>query len=328
MDRRDMVLALIALGLAPLSSVAQQPGKVWRVGFLAARRRPDSFESDRIGAFQRGMRELGYIEGKNLIIEWRFADNKFERLPGLAAELVALKVDVIVGAGTPDVRAAQKATSEIPIVMATVGDPVGSGFAKSLARPEANITGLSVMSGDISPKLLELLLTVTPDLSRVAILVNPTNPAYIATLKSVQATAKSAGVHTLTVEVRSAEDIEKAFPMVIRDGAGSIIVQPESLFIQRLHQIAELAVKNRLPSIMTFLGYAEAGGLMSYGPDFTESYRRAATYVDKILKGAKPGELPIEQPTKFELVINLKTAKALGLKIPQSVLLRADRVIE
>jgi len=300
-----------------------------RVGFLSSRIRPDSVESDVLfGAFVRGMRDLGYAEGKNLIIEWRFAESKPERLSTFAAELVALKVDILSGGGTADVRAAQKATSEIPIVMATVGDPVGSGFARSLARPGGNITGLSVMSGELGPKLLESLLAVSPGLSRVAILLNPTNQAFIATLKNVDAAAQKVGVQTIAVKVGTALEIDAAISKATLDGAGALIVQPETLFNQQARRIAELAMKNRLPSIMAYLAYADAGGLMSYGHDFSQSYRRAASYVDRLFKGAKPADLPVEQPTKFELVLNAKTAKAQGIKIPQAILLRADRVIE
>ena len=328
--RRNFLVTLAASTLAaPLNSFAQQPGKIWRVGFLAARSRPDQLDSDMYGAFPRGMRELGYIEGKNLEIQWRYAEGKSERLPGLADELVQLKMDVIVAAETPPISAAQKATATIPIVMCAAGDPIGSGFVKSLGRPGGNITGLSNFTGDISPKLLDLLRSMVPKLSRVAILVNPTNPARIATVKSVQDAARKAGVQTLLLEARSAQEIENAFTTMTREKAGAVITQPDPLFFgQEMGHIVNLAAKNRLPSIMTFRGYAEAGGLMSYGHDFAENFRRAATYVDKILKGTKPADLPVEQPTLFELHINRKTAKTLGLTIPQSLLISADKVIE
>lgn len=328
-NRRKFLFALGAGALAaPLSSFAQQQGKVWRVGFLAHRSRPASLDSDFYGAFPRGLRELGYVEGKNLVIEWRFADGKVERLPDLAAELVRLKVDVIVTSSTPTTSAAQKATTMIPIVMGPVADPVGSGFVKSLARPEGNITGLTNILVDISPKHLEMLLSMVPKLTRVAVLINPDNSSNIPMLKSVQAAAQRTSVKILPVEARSPQEIESAFSTMARQNTGAGIVMLDPFFFQQRRQIAELARKHRLPSISATTEYAEAGGLMGYGPNLADIYRRAATYVDKIFKGAKPGDLPVEQPTKFELVINGKTAKALGLIIPQSLLISADKVIE
>jgi putative ABC transport system substrate-binding protein len=328
MNRRDTVFALIALGAAPLvSSHAQQQGKIWRVGFLTPRRRPDSIDADFLGAFPRGMRELGYVEGKNLVIEWRF-DDKFERLPYLAEELVGLKVDVIVSGSSQAISALQKATTTIPIVMATSGDPIGSGFVKSLARPGANITGFSNLTSDIGAKQLELLVSMVPKLSRVAVLVNPANPSLATFLKNVQSAAQRVGVTVLPLEARTAQEIENAFPMMTQGKSAAVIVATDALFVQQYRKIAELAAKNRLPSASSIREYVEAGGLMSYGPNLAEQLRRAATYVDKIFKGAKPGDLPVEQSATFELLVNGKAAKALGLTIPQSVLLRADRVIE
>jgi putative ABC transport system substrate-binding protein len=328
MNRRDAVLALIAFGAVPPVSFAQQQGKFWRVGFLTQRRRPDSVDSDFIGAFPRGMRELGYVKGKNLVIEWRFADGKFERLPDLAAELVRLKVDVIVSGSSQAISALRKATTTIPIVMATSGDPIGSGFVQNLARPGGNITGLSNLTSDIGSKQLELLLGIVPKLSRVAVLVNPVNPSLGTFVKNVQSAAQGGSVKVLPVEARTAQEIEEAFPTMTQANAKAVIVAVDSLFIQQYRKIAELAAKHRLPSSSTIREYVEAGGLMSYGPNLAEQFRRAATYVDKILKGAKPGDLPVEQITTFELFINGRTAKALGLTIPQSLLLRVDRVIE
>jgi putative ABC transport system substrate-binding protein len=327
MNRRDTVFALLALGAAPLVSHAQPQGKIWRVGFLTQRRRPDSIDADFIGGFPRGMRELGYIEGKNLLIEWRF-DDRFERLPDLAAELVRLNVDVIVSGSSQAIRALQKATTTIPIVMATSGDPIGSGFVKSLARPEGNITGLSNLTSDIGTKQLELLQSMVPKLSRVAILVNPGNPSLATFVKNVQSTAERGNLKVLPMDVRTAQEIEAAFPAMAHGNAGALIVGTDALLIQHYPKIAELAAKNRLPSVSQIREFVEAGGLMSYGPNLAEQFRRAATYVDKIFKGAKPGDLPVEQSTNFELLINGRTAKALGLTIPQSLLLRADRVIE
>jgi len=328
MNRRDTVLALVALGAAagPLASLAQQPGKIWRIGFLSLE--SSAVTSRNSDAFLKGMRDLGYVDGKNLIVEWRFAEGNFERLPALAADLVQLKVDVIVAVASAAIGAAQKATTTIPIVMATTGDPVGSGFVKSLARPGGNITGLSNMGGDTGAKLLDLLLTVVPRLSRVAVLVTPTSPTFRVISESVQAGAQKAGVKTLVAETSSLQEVENAFSMMAREKADAVIVGAAPFFALHRPQIAGLALKYRMPSIFGNRMYVEAGGLMSYGYKVADNYRRAALYVDKILKGAKPGDLPVEQPVTLELVLNLKTAKALGLTIPQEILLRADELIE
>jgi putative ABC transport system substrate-binding protein len=326
-SRRQLLVALgVGALIAPFRSFAQQQGRIWRIGFLSSRR-PASLDSDALGAFPRAMRELGYVEGKNLVIEWRFADGKVERLPDLAAELVRLKVDVIVVAGSAT-RAAQKATTTIPIVMGSAGDPVGAGFVASLARPGGNITGLSILSVDLGPKHLEMLRSMVPRLSSVAVLGNPSNSSHAMTLKSIQAPAQKAGVKILRADATTPSEIADAFSMILKEHAGAVIVVPDGLFQQQRHQIAELATKYRVPSISSFREYVESGLLISYGQNLADSYRRAATYVDKILKGAKAGDLPIEQPTKFELVINLRTAKTLGLTIPQALLLRADEVIQ
>jgi putative ABC transport system substrate-binding protein len=327
--RRHILLALGAVAFAsPLVSIAQQQGKIWRVGFLSARRRPISLEADYYGAFPQGMRDLGYVEGKNLVIEWRFAEGKYERLPGMAAELVQLKVDVIMALGPPAVVAAQKATTTIPIVIVTSVDPVSAGFVKSLARPGGNTTGFSNLAGDISPKHLEMLLATLPTLSRVAVLVNPANSAHGTILKDVQAAAQKVRVTVVPVEAQTPHEIESAFSSMARQNVGAVIVVLDPFLIQQGSEIAAQAAKHRLPSIFANREYAEAGGLMSYGQNQIDIYRRAATYVDKIFKGAKPGDLPVQQPIKLELVINVKTAKALGITIPQNVLLRADEVIQ
>ena len=328
-NRRKVLVALGAAVLgSPLTPHAQPQSKVWRVGFLSFRGRPDSLDTDVFGGFARGMRELGYVEDKNLEIQWRHAEGKSERLPGLAAELVRLKVDVILAAGLPAASATQKATATIPIVTVSSADPVGSGLIKSLARPGGNVTGLTFLSGEVSPKHLEMLLTMVPKLTRVAVLVDPRDSSSAATLKSVQAAAQRTGVKILLMEARTPQEIETVFSVIIREKAGAVLVVTGGLFNQQVRQIAELAAKNRLPSITLRREYAEAGGLMSYGTDVFEQFRQAATFVDKILRGAKPADLPVEQPTKFEMVINMKTAKALGLKIPQSLLISADKVIE
>ena len=311
----------------PFASIAQPKDKVWRVGILATRNRPASLESDAFGQFIRGMRELGYIEGKNLQVEFRWAEGKYDRLAGLAAELVQLKVDVIVAAGAQDIDAARQATSTIPIVMATSPDPVVSGFAKTLAHPGGNITGLTNFGVDISSKLFEMLHSMVPKLSRLAVMMNPVNSSHAGVLQSVESAAQKADVKVLPVEARSAVEIERAFSMMAQAKAGGVLLPRDGFYFQQAGQIAKLAANHRLPSISGYRQYAEAGGLMSYGQNAGESFRRAAIYVDKILKGAKPGDLPIEQPTTFELYINGRTAKALGLTIPQSLLISADKVI-
>ena len=327
--RRKLLVALGAGALAsPLSSLAQPQTKIWRVGFLS-QRHVDFLDSDYYyGPFRQGMRELGYVEGKNLVIEWRSAEGKYERLPGLAIELVSLKVDVIVAGGAPSISAAQKATTIIPIIMGNTGDPIGSGFVRSLARPAGNITGLSSMSGDVHLKQLEMLLSMVPKLSTVAVLVNPSNTALIKNLERVQAEGQKRGVKVLRADARTPQEIDNAFSLIRRQNAGALLVLNDAFFTQQKNQISELTAKHRLPTIFLTRSSVEAGGLMSYGPNLADQYRRTATYVDKIFKGAKPGDLPVEQPTIFELIINGKTAKALGLKIPQSLLISADKVIE
>ena len=331
-SRREFFIASGAglyLLATPLASLAQQqPTKVARIGFLAAGSASAPGYARRVEALRAGLRDLGYVEGKNIIIEFRWAEGKYERLPGLAAELVQLKVDVIVAAGTPGIPAAQQATTTIPIVMATTADPVGAGFVASLSRPGGNITGLSNIAVDLSSKYLELLRVAVPKLSRVAVLVNPGHPIHPDMLKNIQAAAKTTGVKVSPLQASTASQIEAAFGAIKRERAGALILLPDQVFLTQARQIAELAAKNRLPTMFWLRELVEAGGLMSYGQNLAEHYRRAATYVDKILKGAKPGDLPVEQSTIFEMVINRKTAKALGLTIPQELLLRADEVIE
>ena len=326
--RRTLLISLAAGALAPLGSFAQAPGKVWRVGFLA-QRRVEFVDADFIyGPFRQGMRQLGYVEGKNLVIEWRSAEGDASRLPELAAELVRLKVDVLALAGTPAAIAAQKATTAIPIVMINVGDPVGNGLVKSLARPGGNSTALSNMVAELGPKLLEILHSMVPRLKRVAVLVNPSNSSIAIFLKNIQTAAQKIGVVIHPVEASTPGEITSAFALMTRQNVGALIVPLEALFSQQRTQIVELAAKQRLPSIGTYGDYVEAGGLMSYGQNARENFRRAAIYVDKILKGARAGDLPVEQPTHFDLAVNLKTAKALGIKVPQSILIQATAVIE
>jgi putative ABC transport system substrate-binding protein len=323
-DRRRFLGALAVAAIAPFSGAQQL--KVWRVGYLSPQSRLDP-PYDR--AFLQGMSERGYVEGRNLIVEWRFADGHYERLPALAAELVRLNVDVIVASTSPAIRAAQKVTTSIPIVFPATGDPVGSGFVASLARPGGNITGLSNINLDVSAKLLELLMTMLPGLSRVAVLGNPGSSTHTAILQGIQTAAmKTAGLRVLSVEAGTKEEIEHGFVRMTREGANGLIIAGDPFLIQQARQIALLAVQHRLPSITQQPLYAEAGGLMSYGQSVADSHRYAAAYVDRILKGAKPADLPVEQSTKLQLVINGKTAKALGLAIPQALLISADRVIE
>lgn len=328
MNRRDAAFVLLALAALPWTSLAQGQGKIWRVGVLIPRRRPDSIDSDFIGAFPRGMRELGYVEGKNLTIEWRFADGRFELLPDLARELVQLKMDALVSGSSQAIRALQNATTIIPIVMASSGDPIGAGFVASLARPGGNITGLSNLTSDIATKQLELLLSMAPKLTRVAVLVNPLNPSLATFVRSIRSAAQGSSMTVLPVEAKSAQDIERAFPMMIQASAKAAIVATDTLFVQQYRKIADLAAENRLPSVAQLREYVEAGGLASYGPNLAEQYRRAATYVDRIFKGAKPSDLPVEQSATFELLLNGKTANALHLTIPSALRLRAVRVIE
>jgi putative ABC transport system substrate-binding protein len=329
-NRRKLIVALGAGALtAPLGSYAQPATKVRRVGFLSARSRPVSFDADEYGGFPRGMRELGYVEGKNLTIEWRFAENRRDRTAELAAELVQLKVDVIVGAGNTAISAAQKATAAIPIVMVNAGDPMGSGFIKSLANPGGNITGLSDIKYELLPKQLQMLHSMVPKLTRVAVLFDPANPyTYTVSLATVQATAQKLGLKILPVRAGTAAENEQAFSAMAKDRSGGVIILRDAIIVQQTRQIAELAAKHRLPSISGISDYAKVGGLLSYGTNTTDQFRRAATYVDKILKGIKPADLPVEQPMTFELFINGKAAKALGLKIPADLLIMANKVIE
>jgi putative ABC transport system substrate-binding protein len=274
------------------------------------------------------MRELGYVEGKNLNIEWRFADGQIERLPGFAEELARMNVDVIVTHSILTTQAAQRASSTIPIVFAAITDPVVSGVVKSLARPDGNITGLSLMAVDISPKQVELLASIIPKLSRIAILLNLTAASHPAILRGTQAAAQVIGASVLGVEAKNPEEIERGFLTMASWGAEAVIVPNDPILIGQRRQIVQLALKGRIPTMFAYREAVEAGGLLSYGQDLSDYYRRAAGYVDKILRGAKPSDLPIEQPTIFEFVLNLRTAKTLGIKIPQSILVRADRVIE
>ncbi len=329
MRMRRRFLALIALGVLPVFPSLAQQGRVWRVGILSIRPRPVSLDNDfQYEPFLKGLRELGYIEGKNLAIEWRFAHAQYELLPELAAELVRLKVDVIAVVNVPVIRAAQQATKTIPIVMLTSSDPVGAGFVASLARPGGNITGLSNINVDLSSKYLELLTVIIPKLSTVAFLLNPANSLHRVTLRNIQATAAKAGIKTLPMEAATPQQLESIFATTAKKRAGAIIVGIDTLFLDLRQKIVDLTLRYRIPSMFSQRLFVEAGGLMSYGADFADSSRHAATYVDKIFRGAKPADLPVELATKLQLVINRKTATALGLTISPELLLRADEVIE
>ena len=318
------MIALVALGV-PLSSWPQPSLRVYRVGFLVPRSSANF--GGRIEAFRAGMRELGYIEGANLSIDWRFADGEYDRLPALASQLIQSKIDVLVVDSTPGVKVARAATKTVPIVMISVGDPVASGFVASLSRPGGNITGLSNVVGDVSAKYVELLHVAVPGLKRIAVLTNPDNATHAKILTQVRTVATTMGVNVSPIVARSPSDIETGFATIRKVGADGLIVLGDPFFGQQGRQIGELALRGRVATLLTNRSLAEAGGLMSYGQDLVEHYRRAAIYVDKLLKGAKPEDLPVEQSTNIELVINMKTARALGLTIPQSLLLRANEVI-
>ena len=313
---------------APVNALTAQPReKVPRVGYLTAGSRSDQGRQRRFEAFRQGLRELGYVEGQNIAIESRWAEGKDDQYPVLAADLVRLKVDVIVAVGGAATKAAQQATRTIPIVMSLVNDPLGSGLVPSLARPGGNVTGISLMSPELVGKQLGVLKEMVPKVSRVALLRNPANPASGPQLREAEAAARTLGVRLQTLEARNPQEIDSAFAAMTRERAGALVVLTDSIFTNQRRQIAELAAEGRLPAVYGNTEHAEAGGLVAYGANFLDLERRAATYVDKILKGAKPADLPVEQSTKFELVINLKTAKTLGLSIP-SLLSRADEVIQ
>jgi putative ABC transport system substrate-binding protein len=325
MERRTF-LGVIASGLlaAPLAAEGQPAGKAWRIGFVRGSAPPAA----EVEAFRQGLRELGYVEGKNLDILFRWAEGRDERLPSLVAELIQLNVDLIVSSAPAATRAAKEATTTIPIVMVTVADPVAFGFVRSLARPGGNITGFAFQHPELSGKRLALLKETIPKLSRVAVLWNADNPYKAVDMKEVEAAAAELGVMLQSLAVRGVDGFDSAFEAARHGRAGCIITLEDPFTITHRARIVELARKHRLPALYGRRLYVDAGGLMSYGPDPIDQYRRAAIYVDRILNGTKPSDLPVEQPTKFELAVNLKAAKALGLTIPPSLLQRADLVIE
>jgi ABC-type uncharacterized transport system substrate-binding protein len=325
MNRRDFITLLGGAAVAwPLAARAQQPGKAARIGYLAIRAPMSADE-----ALLQALRELNWIEGRNIVIERRFSAGNFDRLREFAAELVRLKVDAIVAVASASTQTAKDATASIPICFVNAGDPVGQGFVMSLARPGGNVTGVSFdASPDITAKQLQLILETVPKASRVAVLWNPTSPFLRSYWSVAQAAAPALGVVLQSLEVQDASQYETAFKAILRDRADALVVLSDSFATFHRARIAELAAEHRLPVLYGHRQYVEAGGLMSYGPSLFDVYRRAAAYVDKILNGTRPADLPVEQPTKYELVINLKTAKALGLELPSTLLARADEVIE
>jgi putative ABC transport system substrate-binding protein len=317
-----LVLLLSTAALAP--ALAQIP----RIGYVNPGSPSDPARQSRFEAFRQGLRELGYVEGGNIAIESRWAEGHYDRYPALVADLVRLKVDVIVAQSGGATQAAQQATHTIPVVMSLVNDPVGSGFVTSLARPGGNITGLTIVSPDLVGKQLQLLREMVPRMSRIAVLRHPDNPASAAQLREAETAAVAMGARLQALEARNPSDIDAAFAAMIRERAGALLILGDAIFTSQRRQIAQLSEKARIPSIFHATEYAEVGGLMAYGPNFLDLERRAAAFVAKLLKGAKPADLPVEQPTTFELVINRKTAKTIGLTIPLSLLQSADRILD
>jgi putative tryptophan/tyrosine transport system substrate-binding protein len=325
--RRELIAALGGAAAAwPLTARAQQAGKVYRIGFLG--NSTAALEANLVGPFREGLRDLGYVEGQNILIEYRWAEGDYERFPALIAELIALKVDVIVTAGTPASLAVKKATTSIPLVMVAVGDPVATGLVASLGRPGGNITGLTSISSEMEGKRLELLREVVPKISYIAVLWNAASPIQVIEEIEVRAAAQILGMKVLSLGVRTIEEIEDALTTIVTERPGALLVLADRLFLHHRTRIMDFAAQRRLPGVHAYRELVEAGGLMSYGPSYADMHRRAASYVDRILKGSKPADLPVQAPVKFELVINLKAAKALGIEIPPMLLARADEVIE
>jgi putative ABC transport system substrate-binding protein len=326
-SRRRFVLALGAGALAvPFAGVAQQPAKTYRIGFLASETPSDPSQAKRLEVLRSALRQLGYRESENIVIDARWAEGQYDRLPSLAAELVARRVNVIVASGTKATVAASKATTTIPIVMGSTGDPIGLGLTTDLARPSANVTGRTNFGPELGPKLCEALKEAVPSIVRMAYLFNPADPP--TTFPGMQSAAKALKLELRSFEAGTSKQFDGAFTEMVKAQSHAVVVQGDTLFAVNVESIARLALKHRLPSASSLNDFAEVGGLMTYGPDRLEGFRRAAFFADRLLKGAKPGDLPIERPTKFELVVNMKTAKALGVAIPQSLLLRADTVVE
>jgi ABC-type uncharacterized transport system substrate-binding protein len=325
MDRRAFITSVSrSILAAPLTVNAQTIGKQARIGVIV----PGSPPLPHFEAFKQGLRDLGYVEGQTIVFETRWDEGRQDRYSSLVGNLIHVKVDIIVAGSSQSAFAAKKATETIPIVMTANADPVGSGLVTSLARPGGNVTGMSLIAAELSAKRIEILRAAVPGLSRVGVIWNPENPISAPLLQETQTAARALAVQIQPLEVGKPADLEGAFRAAVRSGAQALLMVQDAMFSLQRGRIAEQALKNGIPTMSGETGFAAAGGLMNYGPDIVDSWRRSAAYVDKILKGAKPADLPVEQPTKFELVINLKTAKALGLTIPQSLLLRADQVIE
>ena len=323
-DRRTLLVSSLGLLARPLTAEAQAPPRPPRVGMINEFTAGHPF----VEAFRQGLRELGYVEGQNIVVEYRHVEGALDRIPALAGELVRAKVDVLVVAGSASARSAKAATTSVPIVFATSGDPVTSGLVASLARPGGNATGLSIISPDLGSKQLELLKASVPKISRVGLLYNPENPSARNQLSTASAAAKALGLELQSVEVRQPAELPGAFTRLMAGRATALLVLADPILGNAVERVAQLAATHRLPAIYVRKEFVEAGGLLAYGPSFADNYRRAATYVDKILKGAAAATLPVQQPTKFEFVVNLRTARALGLTIPRAVVLQADTVIE
>ena len=320
-----VILAIVMLA-APLVVEAQQTGKVHRIGFLG--NSSPALEANLVGPFREGLRELGYVEGQNILIEYRWAEGKYERLGALVAELLAQNVEVIVTAGTPASHAVKKATTSVPLVMIGVGDPVASGLVPSLARPAGNITGLTSMGDELEGKRLELLRELIPTLSHVAALTNSGNPSLKKASEVLQAVAAALNIRLLVLDVRSTDQLDAAFDLIVQKRPDALLVPGDRVFLTNRVRIVQFAAQRRLPAMSAYRELVEVGGLISFGPSYASMHRRAAFYVDRILKGTKPGDLPVERPTTFEMVVNLKAAKTLGFTIPSAVLARADEVIQ
>jgi putative ABC transport system substrate-binding protein len=326
--RRREFITLLGGGAAawPLAVRAQQSASVRRVGFMG--NSTETLEANLVGPFREELRELGYQEGRNVIVEYRWAEGRYERFPALIAELLAAKVDVIVTAGTPAAIAVKKATTTVPVVMVAVGDPVGTGLVPSLARPGGNLTGLSSIAPDLEGKRLELLREVVPKLAHVGVFFNPANLFHTVSMRNARTAAKALGIGLLPLTVRVSQDLDGAFATILKEKPDALLVLADRVYLHERKRMMDFALQHRLPNANAHKEMVDAGGLMSYGPSYEDMHRRAADYVDKILKGARPGDLPIQQPTKFDLKVNLKAAKALGIDVPPALVARADEVIE
>ena len=320
-------IVILCLGMLPVCSLtyAQAPSTIHRIGFLG--NSTAALEANLVAPFREGLRDLGYVEGQNTVIEYRWAEGNYQRFPALIGELIALKVEVIVTAGTPATLAVKKATRSVPLVMIAVGDPVGTGIVPSLRAPGGNITGLTSISPELDGKRLELLREVIPDISHIAVLWNSSSPLQVVAEKQTQAAAQVLGMKMLSLGVRTREEIEDAFTTILRERPDALLVLADRLFLHHRRRIMDFAAEHRLPGVHAYRELVEVGGLMSFGPSYADMHRRAAIFVDRILRGAKPGDLPVERPASFELVVNLKTARTLGLTIPQSVTMRASELI-